>query len=362
MKTKKINKQAKLQQSANNAAPVFTGINKKALAKPTKRYAILCSGGNAQGMNNCINAFTKKCLQLGIEPWGVLDGFIGLVKNDFVKLDSIYTQLFISRGSAFLGSSRYPEFATDLSLCKKAAQNIRANHIDGVIVVGGEGSFKGACLLAKNGIHVVGIPATIDNDVACSDISIGFDSALNKVCDMICDTNDVFISHRGVVLYEIMGRYCPSLTVSTAIANNITYMVTKYSKLDAQGFIDIVKDAKNKHKQCVNIVVTERLYDNEGPNSLKQIAKEIEKATGYMTRHIPIGYIQRGGKPSARDRLLANFLTNIAINYLGKYKGPKAACVIQEEGKLIDLAKAVKQQRKSYNRTLVEEFNKQNKF
>ena len=336
---------------------------KKVTKKTSKKFSkigILCSGGNAPGMANCVNAFAKKCLSCGITPVGFSNGFVGLHDNRYQILDTKYTQQFISDGSALIGTARSPQFQNDIKYRQQCVKNLENLGIDALFVVGGEGSYNGAYELAKLGVKVITIPATIDNDVASTSYTIGFDTCLNTVCDAICKVTDVFVSHEGVAIIEIMGRHCPDLTVRSAIANNATFMVTKHSKLTKEGFVDIVKKQYAKGNFVVTFLVTERMYGIGNMPTLKEIAKYVEKETGKMTRHVEIGYMQRGGTPSARDRLLSNYMINIGMNALlaGRYN--RAVCRKNRVTVDVDLATALKQKRKSWNRNLVREFNKIN--
>ena len=332
----------------------------KTTKKQIKKLAIVCSGGNAPGMSCCVNVFTKKCLAYGIEPIAFANGYDGIHNNKTIKLNPILTQQFIDDGSAVIGSSRCPQFATDKKYREKCAANLRKNKVDGLIVVGGEGSMKGALELSKLGVKVIVVPATIDNDVPCSSYTIGFDTCLNTVSDAISKIDDVFISHNGVAIIELMGRSCPDLTVRSAIAANATYAITKYSMLKFKDFMKVIKNAKAKGKFHVTFLVTEKLYPATGSNSLPEIAKAIEKATGFMCRHIPIGYQQRGGRPSARDRLLANYMVSLSVDALMEGRHSRAICRINRATVDIDLAKALKSKRVSWNKALVKTFNKIN--
>lgn len=326
------------------------------------KYCIICSGGNAPGMSNAVVAFTKKCLACGIEPYYSLFGFKGLVENQFFKCDPIMFQEFINKGSAIIGSSRYPEFIKDTKLHKKAAENLKQHGFDALVVLGGEGSYKGANELAKLGINVLAIPATIDNDVSSTNYTIGFDTSLNQISKFINDVCDCFSSHNGVALVEVMGRNCPDLAISTAIGSNIHYVVTKYSKLDLQGFLDVITNAKKHGKRRITIVINEKLYPNEGTQSLDAIAKAIEAKTGLFTRHVTVGYIQRGGASSVRDRLLANYLVDFGIDRLIEGKKSIAVGRINKQTVFFPLDKAIKMERKSNNQYLVKKFNEINQF
>ena len=280
-----------------------------------KKIAILCSGGNAPGMSSCINTFIKKCLSLNITPITFSNGFVGLYENRYRILKPKYTQSFISDGSALIGTSRSPEFAKSLAYRQKCANNLKALNIDALFVIGGEGSYKGAYELSKLGIKVITIPATIDNDISSTDYTIGYDTCLNNICRVIDNINDVFISHHGVAIIEIMGRSCPDLTIRSGIANGATYIVTKDSLLTKDQFVNIVKKAFAKGKINATFI----------------------------------------------DRLLANYMINIGMISLlaGRYN--RAICLKNHKTHDIDLMKAIRtKKRKNLNRILVSQFNKIN--
>lgn len=328
--------------------------------KSNKKYAIVCSGGNAPGMATCVIAFAKKCVANGIKPVGIVGGYKGLYENNFIDLHTYMSHHYLNDGSALIGSSRCPQFATDLKYRQVCVKNLKKNNIDALIVVGGEGSYKGALELSKMGVKIIAIPATIDNDVPSTTYTIGFDTCLNTICQVISQINDVFMSHRGIALIELMGKTCPDLTIRSAIANNATFMVTEYSKLKPQDFLNIAKQYMAKGYPNATFLIIEKLYPKDGENSLSSIAKWLEKETGAFCRHVEVGYIQRGGKPSARDRLLANYMISIGIDQLLAGKHSKAICRKTRETVAIDLAKAIATKRKSINKTLVSVFNKIN--
>lgn len=329
-------------------------------ANKIKKLAIVCSGGSAPGMATCVIAFIKKCLSTNIIPVAFKNGFEGLHDDHYMNLTANFATHFLDDGSALIGTSRCKRFAEDAKYRQRCVKNLVKHGVDGLIVVGGEGSYKGALELSKLGVKIIAIPATIDNDVPSTTYTIGFDSCLNTVCRVVSEINDVFISHRGIALIELMGKGCPDVTVRSAVANNATYMVTKYSKLKPEGFLKIAKDGFEKGKPNVIFLVTEQLYPKDGKNSLNEIAKWLEKETGLFTRHVVVGYIQRGGKPSARDRLLANYMINIGVDQLLEGKHCKAICRRARQTVACDLNKAATMRRKSWNRELVNIFNKIN--
>ena len=329
-----------------------------------KKLAILASGGNAPGMNNVIIGFVKVCLFYDIEPILIYEGYKGLHRGNFksynaTKLRSL--EEFAFRGNVAIQSSRFPEMLKE-KVQLEVANQIFKNNIDALIVVGGDGSYRGAEKLAKLGVKVVTLPATIDNDVNSTDVTIGFDSALNQVCRSLSDLIDCFGSHDGVNIVEIMGRDCSDLTVTTGIGNNISHIVTKENILDMNGFLEVVKKAKANGMKSCSILITEKIYGKNGLPHLYDVAKVIEKKTGHLTRYTPIGYIQRGGSPSASDRALANLMITEAVEMLMDGKYNKAMCSIANKIVAIDLESAINATRKSNNKSLVRKFNKINKI
>lgn len=325
-----------------------------------KKLAIICSGGNAPGMGTCVIAFAKKCAANGIEPYAFFNGFDGLHDNRVINLYNYTSDRFLDDGSALIGSSRCVKFKDDINFRKQCVEVLKKNEIDGLVVIGGEGSYRGALELSKLGVKVIAIPATIDNDVPSTTYTIGFDTCLNTICDVISKINDVFVSHRGIALIELMGRTCPDLTIRSGIANNATYMVTKYTKLKPDDFLKIALKFMAKRHSNATFLITEKLYPSEGKGSLKHIARYLEKKTGLFCRHVEVGYVQRGGRPSARDRLLANYMISVGLDLLFAGKHSKAICRTSRDTVGCDLAKAVAMKRQSRNRFLVTEFNKIN--
>lgn len=323
------------------------------------KLAIICSGGNSPGMNNAVIGFAKKCAQCNIDAYYFLWGYKGITNNDIHPCNLRYLEEFTNRGNTIIGSGRLPAFATDVNVRKKAVKNLKKNGIDCLLVVGGEGSYQGAYKLSQLGAKVIAIPATIDNDVNSTQYTIGFDTCLNQVSKLINDITDCFSSHDGINLIEIMGRACPDLTINTGIGSNI-YMVTKYNILKTEDFIKIVKHCKSQGKRAINFVVTEKIYGTNNLPTLASIAKKIEATTGHMTRVTTIGYIQRGGTPSARDRLIANYLVDKAVDLAKQGIFNKAVGINNKQIVAIELKRAVTMKRKSHNRYLVNKFNKIN--
>ena len=330
-----------------------------------KRLGFLASGGNAQGMNNAIIGFVKNCLYHDIEPVLIMGGFKGLHEGNLKTYHPKQVrelEEFASRGNVIIGTSRFPQM-TKLEIQKEVATQVKKHNLDGLFVIGGDGSYQGALALSKLGIKVMTLPGTIDNDVGSTEVTIGYDSALNQVNKNVSDLIDCFGSHDGVSIVEVMGRDCSDLTVSTGIGNNISHIVTRDNLIyNLEGFLEVVRQAKKNGMNCCTILVTEKMYGMNGLPNLDDIADAIEKETGHLTRFTPIGYVQRGGTTSAYDRALANLMITYAIDLFLEGKTNMAMCRHANKITAIDLQQAVGMTKKSDNKQLIEKFNKINKM
>ena len=273
-----------------------------------RRIAILTSGGDASGMNAVIRTVTRYAIYRNLDVYGFYEGYKGLIANDFKLLDLNSVGGIIDRGGTFLYSARSEEFK-----CKegqeKAIANLKENRIEGIIVVGGDGSFRGAYDLHKQGIQVVGIPATIDNDIAGTDNSIGFDTALNVIINIISKIRDTASSHERIFVVEVMGRESGIIAVNTGIACGADYILIPEIAVD---LVKIANDIKNHRegKRHTLIIVS------EGTCSAGDVASSIKLLVGHEVRVSVLGHIQRGGSPSALDRILAAEFGKKAVDLL----------------------------------------------
>jgi len=274
-----------------------------------KKIAILTSGGDAPGMNTAIRAVVRSAFHYDHEIYGVYEGFKGLVEGNIKKLEREDVSRIINRGGTVLGSARLPEFE-QVKYQEKAASNLEKLGVEGLVVIGGDGTFKGAQALMRQGIKTVGIPGTIDNDIASSDYTIGFYTALQTAVDSIDKLRDTSFSHHRCSVVEVMGRHCGDLAVYSGIAVGSEFIITPETGFDKAKTIKAVQDSYDRQKRHAIVVVTEHMTD------VHQLAKDIEDSTEYETRATVLGHVQRGGSPVAFDRVLATEMGEHAVMLL----------------------------------------------
>jgi 6-phosphofructokinase 1 len=276
--------------------------------KKKRRIALITSGGDASGMNATIRTITRYSIYHGLEVYGFYEGYKGLIGNNFKVLDPNSVGGIIDRGGTFLYSARSEEFKSRKGQ-KKAIDNLKANDIEGLIVIGGDGTFRGAHELHKQGVQVIGIPATIDNDIAGTDYSIGFDTALNVIIDLISKIRDTASSHERIFVIEVMGRDSGIIAVNTGIACGGDFILVPEIKVD---LVKIAKRIKNHRagKRHTLVIVA------EGAGSAAEVASSIKLLVGSDVRVSVLGHVQRGGSPSAMDRILAAEFGKKAVDLL----------------------------------------------
>ena len=305
-----------------------------------KRIGILTSGGDAPGMNAAIRAVVRKSIFDGIEVYGINYGFAGLVAGDIRRLDVADVGDKIQRGGTFLYSARYPEFATEEGQLKGIEQ-LKKFGIEGLVVIGGDGSYHGAMALTKRGFPAVGIPGTIDNDIPDTDFTVGFDTALNTIVDALDRLRDTSSSHQRCTILEVMGRRCGDLAINAGIADGAEMIITSEIGFDESKVIERLKASKESDKKHAIVVITEHITD------VHELAKKVEAATGFETRANVLGHMQRGGRPSARDRVLASRMGVYAVELLEAGKG--GLCVSQVNGEIkgLDIEETLSHKRKT---------------
>jgi 6-phosphofructokinase 1 len=273
--------------------------------KEIKKIAVLTSGGDSPGMNAAIRAVVRSAIFKNCEVAGVMNGFSGLLMNDFIELQSHSVSKIISRGGTILKSSRCPEFHQK-DARQLAVKNMLANNIDGLVVLGGDGSFRGADLLWKEfGFPVVGAPCTIDNDIYGTDYTIGFDTALNTAVTAIDKIRDTADSHNMVFFVEVMGRHSGFIALHTAIATGAEATLLPETPTSIDQLCKYLESERRKNKTSGIIIVAEG--DQEG--GAAEIAEKVkEKLPDYETRVTTLGHVQRGGSPTCNDRVLASVL------------------------------------------------------
>lgn len=268
-----------------------------------KAIAIMTSGGDSPGMNAAARAVVRTALYEGVEVYGINNGFKGMIEDDIVQLNGKSVSDIIQRGGTFLGTARSKEFMTPEGRAK-AYENLKKRGINGLCVIGGDGSLRGAAALAKeHGISIVGLPGTIDNDVWGSDYTIGCDTAANTIIDAINKLRDTASAHRRCAVLEVMGRRCGWLAMVTGIAGGAEYILVPEVNYDLEDIIKEIKDLyENNRKRYIMIVVA------EGAGKAVNIAERIQKETGIDTRPTVLGHVQRGGSPTIQDRIKASQL------------------------------------------------------
>ena len=263
-----------------------------------RRIAVLTSGGDAPGMNAAVRAVIRAGLYHGIDMYVVYDGLRGLVEGEIKQVNKDFTQDIINRGGTIIRSARLPEFK-DPKIVKRAANILQDFEIDAIVGIGGDGTFRGLNDLAKHGIKVVGIPGTIDNDVGSTETTIGFSTALNTICECVDKLKDTSGSHQRCSLIEVMGRHCGDLAMYAALAEGAEGVICVEHPLKEEVLFRKLRKMKAQNKSHAIIIVSENLLD------INELAKKIEDETGFDTRTEVLGRLQRGGSPSAEDRVLA---------------------------------------------------------
>jgi len=298
------------------------------MAKQIKTIGVLTSGGDAPGMNAAIRAVVRKSLANGLKVKGIKKGYQGLLNEEIIDMDRRSVSDIIQRGGTILGTARCMEFTTPEGQAK-GAEVCRKYGIDGMVVIGGDGSYRGAQKLSAQGINTVGIPGTIDLDIACTDYTIGFDTAINTAMDAIDKIRDTSSSHERVSIVEVMGRHAGYIALWCSIANGADDILLpeKYD-YNEQRIIDNIIDNRKKGKTHHIIV------NAEGIGHSTSMARRIEAATGLETRASILGYMQRGGSPTCKDRVYASMMGCYAADILAAGKTNRV--VSYRNGQFVD--------------------------
>jgi 6-phosphofructokinase 1 len=273
------------------------------------RIAIITSGGDAPGMNAAIRAVTRTALALGDKVYGVYDGYKGLIEGKFEKFTRSDVSETLNKGGTILGTARLPEF-NQIEIQNLAVKQLTARAIDGVVCIGGDGTYRGALALTKLGIKCIGIPGTIDNDIASTDFTIGFSTALNTAVEAIDKLRDTSTSHQRCSIIEVMGRRCGDLALYSGICCGAEYIITDDTGLNKQDLLDSLKENRLEGRKHAIVVISENMTD------VHKLAEEVEEYTGYECRATILGYVQRGGCPTPEDRLLASRMGAHAVELL----------------------------------------------
>lgn len=301
------------------------------------KIGILTSGGDAPGMNAALRAVTCAALKKGIEVFAIYDGYKGMVEGNIKKLTKEDVDEILNKGGTIIRSARLPEFK-ELEVRKKAVEQLKKHGIDAIVVIGGDGSYMGAKKLDEMGIRCVGLPGTIDNDISSTDITIGFDTSLNTIVEEIEKIKDTGKSHSRCMLVEVMGNRCDDLALYSAIATGANIVISKNHMLSNQQVIDELKARRNKGEVFELIVIAEKLIDSE------KLLKDIQENTDWDARLTVLGHTQRGGIPTAMEKVRATQMGYYAVKLLTE--GITGVCVGIKDGKLVheDILEALKKE------------------
>ncbi|MCO4601448.1 6-phosphofructokinase (PFK) [Streptococcus infantarius subsp. infantarius] len=291
-----------------------------------KRIAVLTSGGDAPGMNAAVRAVVRKAIKEGMEVFGINRGYAGMVDGDIFPLDAQSVSNILSRGGTFLQSARYPEFAT-LEGQLAGIDQLKKHGIEGVVVIGGDGSYHGAMRLTEHGFPAVGIPGTIDNDIAGTDYTLGFDTAVNTAMEALDKIRDTSYSHKRTFVVEVMGRNAGDIALWAGIAAGADQIIIPEEEYDINEVVAKVKDGyENKGKERHLIVLAEGVMHAE---KFAELMKEAGDTSDLRATNL--GHILRGGAPSPRDRVLASWMGAHAVELLQQGRGGLAVGIHNEE-------------------------------
>ncbi len=282
------------------------------------KIAVLTSGGDAPGMNAAIRAVVRTGIAMGHEMFGVQDGYQGLLEDRIIPLTSKDMSGMLSSGGTMLGTSRVPEFK-EVPVQKVAIDNLNNRDIKALIVIGGDGSYRGALALHELGLQTIGLPGTIDNDVYGTDYTIGFHTAVNTIVEAIDKLRDTSSSHRRCSIIEVMGRTSGDLALYAGICGGAEFIITPENPINKELIISTLKKHQQEGRRHAIIVVTEQQFD------VHKLAAEISIKSGFNSRATVLGYIQRGGRPVPQDRILASRMGSYAVEMIEQ--GVSGECI-----------------------------------
>ena len=293
-----------------------------------KSIAVLTSGGDSPGMNAAVRAVVRTACQRGIKVYGVDRGYTGLIKGDVHEMNLRSVSDIITRGGTILYSARCPEFKTEEGI-QKAVDTCKRVGIDGMVIIGGDGSFRGARDLSLRGIPCIGLPGTIDNDISCTDYTIGYDTCLNTIVQMVDRIRDTSESHDRCTVVEVMGRGAGYLALESCIAVGATSILVPEVEYDIErDIIARIREFQKTGKRHFIVIVA------EGVGGTAEIAKKIEAETGVESRATILGHVQRGGSPTARDRIMASQMGSRAVDLLTQGIGNRVVGI--RDNKIVD--------------------------
>ena len=292
-----------------------------------KKIGVLTSGGDAPGMNAAIRAVVRTAISKGMQVFGINRGYNGLNNGDVYEMNTRSVSSIIQRGGTLLYTARCPEFRTEEGL-QKAKKTCEELGLEGIVVIGGDGSFRGAADLSERGILCVGLPGTIDNDIACTEYAIGYDTAMNTVVEMVDKLRDTCHSHDRCCVVEVMGRNAGHIALNTGVACGATFVLVPELPYDLDEVAKKMLETKKTGKQNFIVIVAEGIGHSE------LIAKTLEAKTGIEARATILGHVQRGGSPTLRDRVVASEMGYYAVELLENDIGNRV--VGMQQGKIVD--------------------------
>lgn len=301
-----------------------------------KKIGVLTSGGDSPGMNAAVRAVVRKGIYHDLEVYGIYHGYQGLINGDIKKLELGSVGDIIHRGGTMLHTARCPEFQTEEGQLK-AIEQLEKFGIEGIVIIGGDGSYRGAQALTERGYPCIGVPGTIDNDIPGTDFTIGFDTALNTVINAIDKIRDTATSHERTYVIEVMGRNAGDIALWSGLAGGAETILCPEFNYDMEDLLTKLNRGHERGKKHSIIIVA------EGVGSGFEIAKEIQEKAGFETRFTVLGHVQRGGTPTALDRVLASRLGARAVELLLDGKGGKAVGMVKNHIVDYDIIEALKQ-------------------
>lgn len=305
-----------------------------------KKIGILTSGGDAPGMNVCIKAVVSKAASMGIEVVGVVGGYAGLMRGEFTQLSPEKMSNAVSMGGTLLYSSRCPEFKEEAGVMA-AVETCRKNSIDALICIGGDGTFRGATDMTLHGVPSIGLPGTIDNDITATDYTIGLDTSINTVVEMVDCLRDTCESHARLNVVEVMGRDCGQIALYAAIASGAVAVAVPEVPFDEAGAIAHIKQLREKGKRGMIVIVSEGMWNADGTPYAETLAEKIEAETGVETKFARLAHVVRGGKPTVRDRTTAARMATKAVELLTEGKSNLVMCELDGEITPVDISWAL---------------------
>ena len=311
-----------------------------------KTIGVLTSGGDAPGMNAAVRAVVRTAISLGMTVKGVRRGYAGLIEDDIIDMDARSVSDIINRGGTILYTARCPKFRTEEGVLQ-AVETCKKHGIEGLVVIGGDGSYRGALDLSRNGVPCIGVPGTIDNDIGSTEYTIGFDTAMNTAVEMVDKIRDTAQSHDRCSVIEVMGRHAGYIAVQTGIAVGATAIMVPEVPVNIESVIRKINSTKSNGKKHFIVIVA------EGVGGVDEIAKQIMAGTGVDSRATVLGHVQRGGNPTLRDRLRATQMGYEAVQLLYHGKGNRVVAYKGSEVVNYDIEEAL-QMKKDFDYHMLE--------